>query len=95
MATKGQKQTKYEQSFKEQIIKERLERGTSYRYLAKKHGVPKGTIETWLYQYRQKGSMDTGKRGRRKQDENIDYKEKYEILKKFLGFLEEVDQEKK
>ena len=35
------------------------------------------------------------KKGRRKKEENIDYKERYEILKKFQEYLKEVDQEKK
>lgn len=52
-------------------------------------------METWVRIYKRDGSLDVKKKGKPKQDENIDYKEKYEILKKYLAFLEEVDQEKK
>ena len=97
MAKKGQKFSNYDdKELRELIIKEKIEKGKTYPYLSKKYGIPEGTINTWVYQYRHKGEkIEKEKRGRSKHDENIDYKEKYEILKKFLGLLEEVDQEKK
>jgi len=50
---------------------------------------------TWAHKYRTTGTTARKKRGRVKQDKEIDYKEKYEILKKYLEFLEEVEREKK
>lgn len=95
MARKGIKQNKYTEEFIKKVVHEKQIEGKSAFYLATKYGIPEGTIETWAFKYRQKGTTKRNKRGRQKKDENIDYKEKYEILKKYLGFLEEVDQEKK
>lgn len=95
MERKGQKFDKYEVEFKEKVVKEKLEQVKPFSFSARKYDVPKGTIETWVYQFRHKGSLKKVPKGRPKQDENIDYKEKYEIIKKYLEFLEEVEQEKK
>ena len=96
MATKGQKQNQYPKSIQERIIKEKIEGGRSYKYLSKRYEIPIGTINTWVHKYRKNGSkMVEKKRGRPKREENIDYKERYEILKKFQDFLKEVDREKK
>ena len=97
MAKKGQKFNKYNNyELKEQIIREKLEQGLSTPYLSKKYGIPTGTIYTWLYQYRHKrGKIVKEKQGRPRKEENENYKEKYEILKKYIDFLEEVDREKK
>jgi len=55
MAKKGQKLKKYDDyKFKEKVIKERLEQGIATTYLAKKYGIPVGTIYTWIYQYKHK-----------------------------------------
>jgi len=95
MARKGTKQNTYTDEFIKQVVTERLEQGKSYRFLEQQHGIPKGTIKTWVHKYRQRGTTERQQRGRSKQDESTDYKEKYEILKKYLEFLEEVEQEKK
>ena len=91
---KNKKYDDYE--LKEKIIKEKILEGKSYPHLSKKYDIPEGTITTWVYQYRKNnGKIVKQKRGVKKQDETIDYKERYEILKKYLEFLEEVDQGKK
>lgn len=96
MAKLGQKQSNYTQAFMAKVIKEKIEGGRSYKYLSDKYDIPEGTINTWIYKYRKNGSQILKKqRGRPKKEKNIDYKERYEILKKFQDFLEEVDQEKK
>ena len=82
----------YELKFKEAVIKEFLS-GTSITRLSIKYNVPKGTISNWTVKNRKSIPLDQDKRGRPK--ENIDYKERYEILKKFQTFLKEVEQEKK
>lgn len=95
MAKKGQQYQKHDLDRTLRIVNEKINEGKSYTYLSEKYGVSTGTIKTWVYQFRKEGSLGTKKRGRIKRDENIDYKEKYEILKGFLEFLGEVDQEKK
>ena len=95
MAKKGQKFNKYSMDFKLEILNERINKGKTCRYLANKHQISKKTIETWERIFRRDGSLDLKRKGRPKKDENTDYQEKYEILKKYLEFLEEVDQEKK
>lgn len=95
MARKGIKQNKYTQEFIETVIKEHLVEGKSVNYLAKQYQIPKGTIATWAHKYRERGSVIRQKRGRPVHDENADYKEKYDILKKYLEFLEEVERGKK
>lgn len=96
MASKGQKFQKYSEEIKIEVIKAKVEAGHGYRFLSQKYGIPEGTINAWVYQYRQADNKTISKkRGRPKKEENIDYKERYEILKKFQEYLKEVDQEKK
>lgn len=95
MAKKGQKFEKYSKDLRLQIVHEKINEGKSYSYLADKYGMSSKTIESWVRIFRRDGSLDVKKRGKPKQDSNFDYKERYEILKKFQEFLKEVDQEKK
>lgn len=96
MASKGQKFKKYSKDMKTEVIRAKVELGHGYRHLSQKYGIPEGTITTWVYQYRQNNNkVITKKRGRPKSERNVDYKERYEILKKFQTYLKEVDQEKK
>lgn len=89
MASKGQKFKKYTKEFKETVLEEH-HNGYSSKYLSLKYGVPMGTIDTWGYQIRY---PKTGKLGRPKK-EDIDYKERYEILKKYQAFLKEQQKRK-
>ncbi len=97
MAKKGQKFIKYDLKFKEKVLKERRETGIPIKLLGEKYKIPYKTIDTWERIYRRDGGLNKAKRGRpiKTEDEQTDYKEKYEILKKFQEFLEEVDREKK
>jgi transposase-like protein len=96
MASKGQKFKQYSEEIKIEVIKAKVEAGHGYEYLSQKYGIPEGTITNWVYKYRRDNSqLVKKKRGRTKKEENIDYKERYEILKKFQEYLKEVDQEKK
>lgn len=95
MAKKGQTFNKYTNEFRQKIVYEKIHEGKSYTYLSRKYDIPEGTINTWVYKYNKNDNeLIIKKRGRQKQEE-IDYKERYEILKKFLDYLREVDQEKK
>jgi len=95
MASKGQKFRKYDQSLKEIIVNKIMKEHRSYGDLAHEYGIPEGTIITWVYQYRQRGELTRDKAGRPVPGMEADYKEKYEILKKFMVFCEKVDRKKK
>jgi len=94
MAIKGQKFREYDEEFRFKVIQEGIEEKKSARYLSKKYVIPKGTIDTWMYQYKHNG-ITRKKKGRPRKTEESNYKEKYEILKKFLESLEGVEHEKK
>jgi transposase-like protein len=88
MASKGQKFNRYDPEFREMILKEYFEdHNGGAKYLAKKYGISYHTIETWIKK-RKKPELfhEGGKRGRPR-DSEVDWKERYEILKKFQAFL--------
>ncbi len=91
MASKGQKFRKYDQETINRILKEYEEEYTSSGILTKKYDIPVKTIKNWLYKYNHPNKfLGLGqKRGRPKESEltKEDYKERYEILKKYQAFL--------
>ena len=87
MASKGQKFNQYTPEFRNDIVSQHLNENKSYGYLAKTFGISKKTIETWVRKYKQGNSLMLDNRGRPKKVEDIDYKEKYEILKNYQAFL--------
>jgi len=93
MANKGQKFKKYDLDFKLKIIKEKRT-GSSYSQLSNKYAIPEGTIMSWMKILQKNGALDLAQRGR-PTDKAIDYKERYEILKKFQDFLEKKELKKK
>lgn len=88
MASKGQKFKKYSLEEKEKII-EKYNEGISSYYLEKKYGISNNTIRQWKYKLRKKGTLVNQKRGRllEKNLTKEDWKERYEILKKYQAFL--------
>ncbi len=91
MASKGQKFKKYDNKIKEEIIY-KLQVGTSSYYLSKKYGIPTRTIQTWKRKFINHPELfpNAGSgRGRPKEKEltKEDYKERFEILKKYQAFL--------
>ena len=88
MASKGQKFNKYTEEFKQKVLEEYFQgEGGSYA-LAKKYNISRHTIDTWIDKVRHPErypGMDQ-KKGRPKNSE-IDWKERYEILKKYQAFL--------
>ena len=87
MARKGQKFNKYTNELKSEILfKYSNDEGTVYS-LAKEYGISSGTIKTWLYKIKHPDKISELKQGRPKKEE-IDYKERYEILKKYQAFIE-------
>ena len=89
MASKGQKFVKYSDETKQLIISE-IEKGISHKFISEKHNIPLGTIDTWAHKlyYSEKYPGLGQKRGRTKNPVTLeDYKERYEILKKYQAFL--------
>ena len=95
MAKKGQKFQRYTDKEKENIISEYLVGRESLKSIAEKYGITsRKTVFNWLKKYRNTGTTNSSKRGRSLKNEVIDYKTRYEILKKYQAFLKE-QQEKK
>ena len=57
--------------------------------IAKKYNIPRQSLYKWIIKDRKQGNQlnDVENNRGRPKDENIDYKERYEILKKYLVFL--------
>ena len=92
MAKKGQKFKRYSTEVKTEILRKYFEQYISANELSKDYGIPINTIENWVYKSKKGKDVLTdhrkGSSGRpRKKDNNIDYKERYEILKKYQAFL--------
>jgi hypothetical protein len=89
MASKGQKFKKHNSDIKE-IILDRYLKGESSISLGKEFEISQNTIQTWgkKIKYPEK-YFKFGKRGRPKEKvlTREDYKERYEILKKYQAFL--------
>lgn len=80
----------FDNSFKEKVLKD-YNSGSfgGYPQVAKKYNIDKSTLWHWIVKDRKQGSQINdikNKRGRPKED-NINYKERYDILKKYQAFL--------
>ena len=92
MAKKGQKFNNYTKEIKEAILNEYLNNKVSAGQLSRDYGISENTIRTWVRKARsgKEVLVDTKdtRRGRPKENsEEIDYKERYEILKKYQDFI--------
>ncbi len=92
MAKKGQKFNSYTKELKEEILKKYYEEYVPSTVLGKEYGIPYKTIKTWIYQTNHQKDIFVdhrkGNSGRpKKETDEIDYKERYEILKKYQAFL--------
>ena len=91
MASKGQKFRKYNQDIINIILEDYRSTGMPFSQLSKKYDIPMKTINNWVYKYnnpdRFKGLGQ--KRGKQKEKDltKEDWKERYEILKKYQAFL--------
>lgn len=89
MASKGQKFNKYTVEFRQMVVQRYLNGEGTPMTLGKEYGIPFKTIKTWIYAYKHQIPIGQQERGRgRKKDSEIDYKERYEILKKYQAFIE-------
>ena len=87
MAKKGQKYNKYSEEFKNEILQKYFNRKGSAKSLGKEYGISHKTIENMIYRSKHP-ELSTGiKKGRPKNGCDVDYKERYEILKKYQAFL--------
>lgn len=90
MAKKGQKFKKYSNEVKNQIISE-IMKGISHKYISEKYNIPLGTIDTWASKlFHPENYPGYGKKKGRPKEKNLtkeDWKERYEILKKYQAFL--------
>ena len=88
MAKKGQKFRKFTDEERSKIVGEYL-KGTSYRILANKYVISRNTIHTMVRKYRNTGTTIASPRGKSKEKDltKEDWKERYEILKKYQAFL--------
>ena len=92
MAKKGQTFKKYTKETKEEILRKYFEEYIPAKVLGKEYGISEKTIENWVYKSKQGKDVLVDHRqfgsGRAKKEEGeIDYKERYEILKKYQAFL--------
>ena len=88
MASKGQKFIHYTEEEKNEIVLKYVN-GISGYYLAKEYGIPVSTIKTWKYKIDHPEKYAGSKRGRSKEKDltKDDWKERYDILKKYQAFL--------
>ena len=88
MATKGQKFEKYNDDIKKKVIED-IKKGKSINYISKFYNIPHGTISNWHQKIIHPELLLKGKRGRPKESNltKEDWKERYEILKKYQAFL--------
>lgn len=90
MASKGQRFKAYSPELKKEILDKYFSNQGSARSLAKQFGISFRTINNWIYKHNHGKDITVDHRplssGPRK-EENIDYKERYEILKNYQAFL--------
>ena len=88
MAKKGQIFKKYDDDFRNKVVNDYFNNEGGVKALAKKYNISYATIQNWINKVNKGQSVSPNNylKGNRK-EENIDYKERYEILKKYQAFL--------
>ena len=92
MAKKGQKFKKYPEELKTEILERYFKQYLAPSELSRQYDISENTIENWVYKTKKGKDVlidhRKGNSGRTKQKiSEIDYKERYEILKKYQAFL--------
>ena len=92
MSKKWQKFKSYSEEIKAEVLKKYLEEYISSSRLEEEYGIPQKTIRNWASKVKQGKDVLVDHRqfssGRPKNNpDEIDYKERYEILKKFQDFI--------
>jgi transposase-like protein len=80
----------FDNDFKEKVLRD-YKSGNfgGYPQVAKEYNIDKSTLWHWIVKDKKQGNQINdidNKRGKQK-EENINYKERYEILKKYQAFL--------
>ena len=90
MASKGQKFRDYSDKTNiKDIILEEYKLKRNIQELSERYNIPSGTIKTWTGKINHP-ELNTGKKRGRPKEKNLtkeDWKERYEILKKYQAFL--------
>ena len=90
MAKKGQKFPKYSNEVVDEVLNDVFVKKYSMGYISRQRNIPEGTTRTWVFK-RQRPELFPGhgmKKGRPKKDDpDLDWKERYEILKRYHSFL--------
>ena len=89
MASKGQKFHKYSKELKKEIMNKYLNNEGTINSLSKEYNIKIKTVQNWIYKINKNIdiTIDNKYKSGRRKEENIDYKERYEILKKYQAFL--------
>ena len=93
MAKKGQKFAKYDNTFIQEIVNE-LKKGIPATRLSKENNIPLYTVKTWKRKFVNHPELypNAGVGSGRPKEKDLtkeDYKERFEILKKYRAFLKE------
>lgn len=84
----GQKNNKYPIELKEKVLEEYYDGILGFKSLSEKYNIPVKTIKTWVDKINHpQRHLGTGQKRGRPKDSETDWKEKYEILKKYQTFL--------
>ena len=89
MASKGQKFIKFTDEERTEIVGKYMSGKYGYKLLAREYGISWKTVESMVRKYRKTGTTISAQKGRPKEKKltKEDYKERYEILKKYQAFL--------
>lgn len=90
MASKGQKFIRYTDEERTEIVNKYLSGKYGYQSLAKEYNISWKTVESMVRKYKKTGLTISIQKGRPKTKDNLtkeDYKERYEIIKKYQAFL--------
>ena len=78
----------FKPDIKLEVITKYFNNKASLNMLSKEYNIPRSTIFKWVKQFRNGKDITIRQKGSgRIKEENIDYKERYEILKKYQVFL--------
>ena len=78
----------FKPGIKLEVITKYFNNEASLNILSKEYNIPRSTIFKWVKQSRNGKDITIRQKGSgRIKEENIDYKERYEILKKYQVFL--------
>ena len=90
MALKGQKFIRFTDEERTEIVGKYLSGKYGYKSLAKEYDISWKTVETMVRKYKRTGTTIAEQKGRPKNHDDLtkeDWKQRFEILKKYQAFL--------